>query len=163
MTVTQLQLRVGPPFQPLPKGSAHYVAALQTKPGELDALGQTAEDTWSRFTPLMQIVGPKSARDLINAANITTWTGNISKAVGRHSIFLDILRLKATHPVVTGGGEELPVLERIYWSARKRSLNFVPVVRIGQASAAHSKMVTDAAAVGWRSAWRSVRWRRRRG
>lgn len=141
----QLQLRVGTPFQPLPGGSAHYVAALQTKPGELDALGRATEDTWSKFIPLIQIVGPKSPREQINAGNITTWTGNISDAVGQHPIFLDILRLKATHPVVTGGGVQMPVLERIYWSARKRSLTFVPVFRVDDTSTAYAQMVTDAA------------------
>ncbi len=145
MTDMQLRLRVEPPFQPLPGGRAHYVVALQTKPGELDALQQTAADTWSRFTPLIQIVGPKSPREVINAGNITAWTGHISDAVGQHPLFLDILRLKATHPVVTSGGAEGPVLERIYWSARRRLLNFVPVVRVGEATAAHSNMVADAA------------------
>jgi hypothetical protein len=145
MSEMQLQFLMGTPFQPLPGGSAHYVAALQTKPGELDALGRATEDTWSRLTPLIQIVGPKSPREQINADNITTWTGHISDAVGQHAIFLDILRLKPTHPVVTGGGVALPVLERIYWSARKRSLTFVPVFRVGESSAAYAKMVTDAA------------------
>jgi hypothetical protein len=141
----QLQLRVQPPFQPLPHGSAHYVAALQTKPGELDALEHAAPDTWSKFTPLIQIVGPKSPKEVINAGNITTWTGNVSRGVGQHPLFLDILRLKATHPVVTGAGAEFPVLERIYWSARRRSLNFVPVLRLGDVDSAHAGMVADAA------------------
>lgn len=141
----QLQLRVGIPFQPLPGGSAHYVAVLQNKPGELDALGRATEDTWSKLTPLIQIVGPKSSREQINAGNITTWTGNISDAVGQHPIFLDILRLKATHPVLTGGGVQLPVLERIYWSARKRSLIFVPVFRVDDTSTAYAQMVAHAA------------------
>lgn len=146
----QLQLRVEAPFQPLPQGSAHYVAALQTKPGELDALAQVAPDTWSKFTPLIQIVGPKSPKDIINASNVTTWTGNVARGVGQHPLFLDILRLKATHPVATGSGAETPVLERIYWSARRRSLNFVPVVRVGAADAAHAGMVADAAEVDGR-------------
>ena len=145
MTDTQLRLRIEPPFQPLPNGSAHYVAALQTKPGELDALQQATAKTWSRFTPLIQIVGPKSPREQIKAGNITTWTGNIKDAVGEHPMFLDILRLNASHPVVTGGGAELPVLKRIYWSARRKSLKFVPVVRVGESNAVHAGMAADAA------------------
>src|ERR1700738_692845 len=132
MTGIQLPLTVGPRFQPLPLDSAHYVAALQTKPGELDALERATADTWSKFTPLIQIVGPRTAKKLINAANVTTWTSNVQRGVGQHTLFLDILRLKATHPVVTSGGVERPVLERIFWSARRRSLNFVPVIRVGQ-------------------------------
>jgi hypothetical protein len=145
MTDTQLRLRIDPPFQPLAQGSAHYVAALQTKPGELDALHQMAADTWSKFTPLIQIVGPKSPREQINADNITAWTGKIRDAVGTHPLFLDILRLRASHPVVTGAGVQFPVLARIYASARKRSLNFVPVLRVGETNTAHADMVADAA------------------
>lgn len=145
MKVMQLQFRMHPPFQPLSLGSAHYVVALQTKPGELDALEQAPPDTWSKFTPLIQIVGSKSPKDAINAGNITTWIGNVSRGVGQHPMFLDILRLKATHPVITGAGTELPVLERIYWAARRKSLNFVPVLPIGSANREHADIVADAA------------------
>lgn len=141
----QLRLQVDPPFQPLPHGDTHYVAVLQNRRGELDALQQATADTWSKFTPLIQIVGPKSPLEQINASNVTSWTGIISNAVGQHPLYLDILRLKATHPVIAGSGMESPVLERIYWSARRRALNFVPVIRVGETAAAHAGMAADAA------------------
>src|ERR1700730_15380154 len=109
MTGIQLPLTVGPRFQPLPL-DAHYVAALQTKPGELDPLERATADTWSKFTPLIQIVGPRTAKKLINAANVTTWTSNVQRGVGQHTLFLDILRLKARHPSVTSGGGEAPLV-----------------------------------------------------
>ena len=145
MTHAQLRLGIEPPFQPLPLGSGHYVAALQNTPGELDALRQTANDTWSKFTPLIQIVGPKSPAKQIKAGNITAWTGKILHAVGEHPMFLDILRPHASHPVVNGKGEEMPLLESIYRSARKRTLKFVPVFRVGETNRAHAAMVIDAA------------------
>jgi len=144
VTDLQLKFHMGDGCNPLATGSEHYVAALQTKPGELEALGEVSMDTWAKFTPLIQIVGPKSKAELKNADNITAWTGKISEAVGSHAIFLDILRLEASHPVITGRGIEIPVLERIYWSARKRNLTFVPVVRVGEVRDEHVQMVADA-------------------
>ena len=42
---------------------------LQNKPGELDVLRHTATDIWLKFTPLIQIVGPKLPAEAIKAGN----------------------------------------------------------------------------------------------
>lgn len=132
------------PFVPLPLGAAHYVPVLQNRTGELGALRHASEETWLRLTPLIQIVGPRSKPEVFNAPNVSSWVKKIALATGDHPLFLDLLRLKGTHPVETTKGN-VPVLERIYWAARRRHLAFVPVVRVGTADTAHVNLVRDCA------------------
>ena len=49
-------------FQPVPGGPGHYVAALQSLPGEPAALSHASEQTWAHLTPLIQLRGPKTPR-----------------------------------------------------------------------------------------------------
>ena len=58
----QLTLTSPEDFQPVPVGTGHYVAALQTKKGEFDALITASAQTWAHLTPLIEIVGPRSPR-----------------------------------------------------------------------------------------------------
>lgn len=143
MTTMQLPLLQPDPFVPLPQGSAHYVAVLQNRSGELNALQHASTETWSRLTPLLHIVGRRTAPDTFRSENVSSWVGKIAAAVGDHAVFLDILRMKPTHPVMTTKGS-VPLLERIYWAARRRGLKFVPVVWVGKSDAAHVKLVHDA-------------------
>jgi hypothetical protein len=139
----QLALLQPEPFVPLPLGSGHYVAALQNKSGELDALRHTSEDTWSRFTPLVQIVGRRSQPAEYRSDTVSAWVGRVSAAVGSHPLFLDLMRLRPNHPVTTTKGT-VSLLDRIYWAARRRGLMFVPVLWVGESDAAHVKLVRDA-------------------
>jgi hypothetical protein len=104
-----------------------------------------AEGTWTKFTPLIQIVGRKPTAEQIKAGNVTSWTGKINSAVGERPIFLDILRPVANYPVLTGGGREVPLIEILYQSARKRKLQFVPVYRVGESIPAVVAAVAGAA------------------
>lgn len=131
------------PFIPLPMGSAHYVAALQNKSGELEALSRVDEETWDRFTPLVVLVGRKEQPEQINASTVSDWMKKLSDAVGGHALFLDVMRLNPSHPV-KAAQVVVPLLERIYWAARRRHLAFVPVLPVGEGNADHSRLVRDA-------------------
>ena len=80
----QLALLKSESFVPLPLGSAHYVAALQNKPGELDALRFASEETWTRLTPLLQVVGRRTQPATFRSENVSAWVGKASAAVGNH-------------------------------------------------------------------------------
>ncbi|MGH2682730.1 MAG: beta family protein [Actinomycetota bacterium] len=118
-------------FVPVPGGSGHYVAAVQNKSGELDALRNASAETWSRLTPLVQIVGPKKRPEAHKRDTVAGWVKRISQAVGHRPCFLDVLRLRPGHPTTTSGGAE-PILSVIHAAARKRGMVFVPVLPIGR-------------------------------
>src|SRR5437870_11480070 len=107
----QLALLKPEPFVPLSLGSAHYVAALQNKSGELDALRHASDETWSGFTPLVHLVGRRAQPAEFRSDNVSAWVGKVSSAVGDHPMFLDLMRLAPNHPVKTTKGM-VPLLER---------------------------------------------------
>src|SRR6266404_5299965 len=88
-------------FASVPNGSAHYVAAVQDKKVELDALRNASPDTWARLTPLIQIVGPRKRPPEYKADWVSQRLRRIADAVGHHPCFLDIIRLRATDPAAT--------------------------------------------------------------
>jgi Beta protein len=135
-------------FVPVPLGAAHYVAAVQNKPGELEALRQAPPETWSRFTPLMQIVGPRKPPEAYRGETVDQWVKRVADAVGQHTCFLDILRLRAGHPVMTKGGT-CKVLAAIHAAARKRHLMCVPVLKLSDRHA-EVGLIRDAVASGGR-------------
>jgi hypothetical protein len=140
-----MQMRLLQPqvFNPLPQGTGHYVAALQTKKGELDALAHTLPETWLRLTPLIQILGTKNPKGPLKAPTVRTWVKNVASAVGDHPCFLDILRLRPTQRTLTAAGEQ-PVLGCLYEAARKRGLRFVPVFPVGDANPRYPDLVRNA-------------------
>lgn len=140
---TQLTLLGAEPFVPLPLGGRHYVAALQNKSGELEALRHVDDETWARLTPLVTLVGRKEKPEQFNPSTVSDWLKKVREAVGGHALFLDIMRLNAAHPVSTAKGT-VPALERIFWAARRRELAFVPVLPVGEADAVHTALVRDA-------------------
>lgn len=141
-----------PDFHPVARGSGHYVAAVQNKPGELDALRHASPEIWSRMTPLIEIVGPKKPPEAYKGDTIAGWVRRISSAVGQRPCFLDILRLRPEHPTATVDGS-LPVLTVIHAAARKRGMAFVPVLPIGSNhSRDHARLVGEAAARDGRGA-----------
>lgn len=139
----QIQLVQPEPLTPLPVDSEHYVAALQNKRGELDALRQASDETWERLTPLVHFVGPKARAEPFKAATIRSWVAKVGSAVGSHPFYLDVMRLDPTFAVATSEGE-VPVLQHIYAVARKRQLRFVPVAWVGESTPAHRRLVADA-------------------
>jgi hypothetical protein len=116
-------------FVPVPRGSAHYVAVMQNKTGELNALRHASPETWGRLTPLVEIVGRRKPPEAYRGETVSQWLKRVADAVGEHPCFLDILRLQAGHPVTTSAGT-CPVLSAIYAAARKRRLACVPVLRL---------------------------------
>jgi len=139
-------------FVPVSGGSDHYVAAVQNKPGELDALRHSSPETWSRLTPLVEIVGPKKPPEAYKRETVVGWVRRVSDAVGHRPCFLDVLRLRPGHPTTTSSGTS-PVLAVIYAAARKRGMAFVPVLPIGgNDSRDHVRLVGDAAACDGRGA-----------
>jgi len=145
----QLSLLKPKPFEPMRLRAEHYVAALQNRSGELAALANASEDTWRRFTPLVQIVGPKDSAGPLNASTVAAWVKRIADAVDGHPLFLDVMRLKPSHPVTTTNGT-VAVLERIYWAARRRGLVFVPTIWVGRSDPTHLAMAANAHAVDGR-------------
>ena len=125
---------------PLPTDCGHYVAVLQNKPGELDALRHASGNAWDRMTPLLEFVGPVKAPKSITASSIDGWVKRAHAALGTRPTYLDILRLAPSTPVggKTNGSR---VLEEIYANARKRKMRFVPVLPVEEATEAHLEMV----------------------
>jgi hypothetical protein len=141
--VAQLALLKTERFDPLPHGSRQYVAALQNKPGELDALREASSETWNHLTPLMQIVGPKHPGPTISSDSVREWIKKVAEAVGQHPLFLDAVRLRPNYPVAVSNGTA-PALTRMYWNARRRGLQFVPVAWVGTHTDAHLRLIADA-------------------
>jgi Beta protein len=148
-TLTEaLQLRLEKPdwFAPVPLESRHYVAALQTKWGELNALRRAEPEVWERLTPLLQVLGPKTQKGPLRPERISNWVKVIAQTVGSRPCFLDILRLRPTRPTVTKPGNQQPVLSSIYAAARRRGMMFVPVLPLGGTDGkGYVKLVADAA------------------
>lgn len=118
-------------FRPVPSDAGHYVPALQSLPGELAALTHASSETWAHLTPLIQIRGPKTSRkEPYREDAVRGWVKKVSGAVGDRPCFLDTLRLAPAHAVTTKDGE-CPVLSVIHAAARKRRLEFVPVLKLG--------------------------------
>lgn len=117
-------------FEPVPTGTGHYVAALQTKPGELQALREASEATWAGLTPLMEVLGPKTPGSApFTRARVNDWVKRLASAVGSHAIFLDLLRLSPNHPVEARGGT-VSVISAIHAASRSRGVVFVPVLHL---------------------------------
>lgn len=140
----QIPLLRPDPLDPLPVDATRYVAALQSQPGERDALQHLSAEIWERMTPLLHFVGPKTPPAAFQAQTIRNWVARLAPSVGEHPLYIDVARLDPTHPVATRDGQA-PVLACIYEAARARSLRFVPVVWVGESSDAHRRIVADAA------------------
>ncbi|HLJ67253.1 MAG TPA: hypothetical protein VKX16_07815 [Chloroflexota bacterium] len=146
----QLSLLQEGPLGPLPTDCWHYVPALQNKPGELDALRDASEETWSRMTPVIHLVGPRKKRSKpFRSQTIADWVKRVAAAVGCHPVYLDVMRLDPVSPVETTKGT-VPLLTHVYASARKRGVRFVPVAWVGECTEAHLEAVADAAAADCR-------------
>jgi hypothetical protein len=131
VTSTQLSLNRPEWFQPVPAASGHYVAVLQSQPGERDALANASSDTWAHMTPLLEILGPKKREaEPYSLSRARTWVKKVSDVVGSRRCFLDTLRMPPNHPVTTKDGDLL-VLSVIHAEARARGMAFVPVLRLG--------------------------------
>lgn len=132
-------------FQPVPDGKGHYVVALQNKPGEFNALMHASSQTWTHLTPLIEIVGPKgSGAEPFTETRVERWVKKVATAVGVHPCFLDVLRMKPSHPTTMKDGNR-PVLSVIHAAARRRRLAFVPVLRLSDAKTITSQIAATAA------------------
>jgi hypothetical protein len=144
MIMPQLLLTPPDELDLLPLDSGNYVAALQNRAGELDALQHASDAVWERTMPLMQFVGEKVRSTPLLKPTISTWMKNVHAALGFRPFFLDVVRLNPTFPVAASSGN-VPVLEQMYIAARRRGLRFVPVVWAGESSSQHRELVRDAA------------------
>jgi hypothetical protein len=116
---------------------------LQNKPGELDALRNASEQTWERLTPVVHFVGQKRTERL-SAEAVREQVRKVASAVGSHTVYLDVMRLRPTLPVATTSGD-VPLLQQIYAQARKRRMCFVPVACAGESNEEHLRLIADAA------------------
>jgi hypothetical protein len=139
----QITLLNPEPLDPLPTSSGHYVAVLQSQPGERDALRNAAGATWERMTPLVEIVGPKDRTKVFPVATVRGWLKRVSEAVGAHPIYLDLVRLNPAAKVTTTKGTSA-VLREVYVAARRRGIRFVPVLRVGESTKAHVALMCEA-------------------
>lgn len=141
----QLSLSRPQDFQPLPAGSRHYVAALQTKAGELNALRHASARTWTTLTPLIEVLGPAHPGTKPFARQrIQGWVKRLFDAVGQRPCFIDVLRLSANHSTALGDRNE-PVLSVIHAMARQRGIPSIPVLRLGDVSATVAQIADTAA------------------
>lgn len=135
-------------FQPVSTGTHHYVVALQTKSGELNALMNASPETWTHLTPLIEVVGPKGpGAEPFTKDRVEGWVKRVAAAVGVHPCFLDILRMRPNHPTAMKDGNR-PVLSVIHAAARDRRLAFVPVMRLSDAKTIVSQIADTAACDG---------------
>jgi hypothetical protein len=141
---TQLPLIAPDPLAPLPVDAGHYVAALQNRKGELDALQHVSKEAWLRMTPMLEFVGPKTPKATLSRSSVESWVKKVSIALGAHPAYLDILRLDPGISVETKAGLQ-PVLGHIYSAARSRGMRFLPVVPVGQATEVQVRQVRAAA------------------
>jgi hypothetical protein len=130
-------------LEPLPIGDRHYVAVLQSKTGEREALRHASSTTWERLTPLIEVVGPKNPKPPLTRTSVAAWIKRVADAVAAHPFYLDILRLEPTLAVAGKNGEE-PVLGRMYAEARKRRMRFVPVAHVSESTKQHLQLVGQA-------------------
>lgn len=159
-TPIQMPLIQPEALAPLPVSAGRYVAVLQNKKGELEALQHASGDAWSRMTPLLEFVGPKTPKDPLTGSSVESWVKKASAALDSHPTYIDVLRLDASASVQAREGLQ-PVLSHIYAAARKRRMRFLPVVPVGEATEAHIRQVQAAAladghGVGLR--YRILRW-----
>jgi hypothetical protein len=144
----QLTLNQPQDFRPVPDGTGHYVAALQNLSGERDALSECGADTWGHLTPLIHIVGPKRAeKEPFKRDRVAGWVKNVADCMGDHPFFLTTLRLDPSHATAVASGTE-PVLAVIAACARKRGLQFVPVLRLADAATTRVQVADIAACDG---------------
>jgi hypothetical protein len=142
-SLIQIPLGALEPLVPLPVDRRHYVAVLQSKTGERNALLNASESTWERLTPVVEVVGPKTPKVPLTGTSVAAWIMRLAGAVGRHPFYLDILRLDPMLAVATTCGEQ-PVLAKMYAEARKRRMRFVPVAHVGESRKEHVDLVADA-------------------
>lgn len=127
----------------LPTDTGRYVAALQNRSGELNALSNVSDAAWGRLTPMITIVGPKTPKAVLTPTSVAAWVKRLCDAVGMHAFYLDIARLGPSHPA----GDDtavMPVLAMIYQEVRKRHMHFVPVICAGESPPDHVSLVADA-------------------
>jgi hypothetical protein len=135
-------------FHPVPAGTGHYVAALQTKAGELNALRHASAETWAHLTPVVEVVGPRRpGAEPFTRQRVYGWVKRMAEVVGAHPCFLDVLRLSPNHPTTTAEGDRA-VLAVLHAMARKRGVPFVPVLRLGDVKATMAQIADTAACDG---------------
>src|SRR5690242_3217075 len=117
----QIPLLPPDPLDPLPVDATHFVAALQSQPGERDALGHVPAEIWARMTPLMHFVGRKAPPAQFRAQTVRAWVAKLAASIGTHPLYIDVTRLDPTHPVATRVGKAA-VLACIYEESRARGL-----------------------------------------
>ncbi len=142
----QMRLLEAEALAPLPVDSSHYVAVLQNKTGELSALRHASDQVWERLTPLLEFVGPKTAKNPLTATSVDGWVKRANDALGCRPLYIDILRLDPSTSVQHKNGVSTPVLDYIYGAARKRRMRFVPVLRVSEATENQVKSVQAAVA-----------------
>lgn len=144
----QATLNIPEQFHPVPVGTGHYVAALQNKAGELNALRHASAETWAHLTPVIEVVGPRHpGTEPFTRQRVHGWVKRMAEVVGARPCFLDVLRLSANHPTATSEGSRA-VLSVIHAMARKRGVPFVPVLRLGDAKATVNQIADTAACDG---------------
>lgn len=133
--MAQMRLFTPQGFHPTPAGARHYVVALQTRNGELNALRELAESHWERLTPLIQVVGRKT-NNPTTRSTVRRWAKKLADAVTAHPCFVDTLGSPADKPSILG---------TLYEECRRAGINFVPVIRVGEGHSARFRAVVDAA------------------
>jgi Beta protein len=138
----QIPLLHAEPVGRLPLSSDHYLPALQARSGELRALANAGPSTWERLTPIIHLAGRMQSGPL-SAAAVREQVRKVVASVGKHTVYLDTLRLGSTHPV-TAGKRTVPLLRAIYAQARKRKMCFVPVAHAGESDPQHVELISNA-------------------
>src|SRR5437773_10938413 len=92
-------------FAPVPCGVRHYVAAVQNRSGELDALRMASSETWQHMTPLIQIVGGMQREKPYRRQAVRDWMKRLARSVESRPCFLDTVRLTPEHRTETPQGQ----------------------------------------------------------
>lgn len=115
-------------FDPLPYKDRHYMPALQTKPGELDALSHVSLKDWNYVTPLIQVLGQKDPGGTYRTGTISGWAQKVASALKSRPCFLDTIRFKPGHDAVSDtGNRQSSAIAYLHEAMRRRGVPFVPV------------------------------------
>jgi hypothetical protein len=129
----------------LPRDLSHYVPVLQTRPGELQALGKASDAVWEHITPVLVFVAMRRepGADPRSLSTVTGWGKRAAAAVGTHCFYVDLMRADPNEKVRKPNGEQLPLLRAFFEAARRRDLRFIPTLQPAS-SPDHIQLVAEA-------------------
>lgn len=145
-TIPQTPLFTDAALVPLTRGAGHYIAVLQRKPGERQALELANGSVWERMTPLLVYrPGRRPGRDPLKWPAVRDWVRDMSISTGKRPTYLDVLQVSPLKWVEASGGK-IRLVRALHAAARKYGWRTIPTVGVGEKRRALLNDVSDAMA-----------------